>query len=502
MTSDPDRAEIKANLGNWRWRLNNVYHVINEKAQKVKFKFRFVQDQLFSNLHKRNIVLKARKFGITTFMNIFMTDLTVFRKNVACGMIGHNKDFSAQMYRDKVLFAYDNLSDDIRAMRPAIKRDGGMLVLQHSEGKKDTSSFKIAASMTGHTPNYLHVSELAIIAQMRPDKAQEIKRGALPSVPKDGFICIECTARGREGLFADMWQESWQKKLSGAPFSKLDYFPHFFPWYLHPDYTLNPEAVVIPKDVARYLTKSEKECGVKFTPGQKAWYAATLKTLGDDMMAEFPATPEEAFLVSIEGAYYKRQMDDMYREGRITSVPWNSKYPVYTSWDIGHHDATAIWFYQIIDGWVHFIDYEEMYEEGLPFFADMIKSKPYKYAVHTGPHDLMNVIWGTSKTAVEEALALGIQFQIAPKMSIIQGINVVRQMLKIARIDEANCARGLSCMQSYTKEWNKIAGCWKVSPAHTWASHGADSLRYAGLTLDMEQLPRFNSYSVMDMATQ
>ena len=47
------------------------------------------------------------------------------------------------------------------------------------------------------------------------------------------------------------------------------------------------------------------------------------------------------------------------QDGRIRSVPWEPSEPVYTAWDLGLDDATAIWFAQVIGSEIRLIDYYE-----------------------------------------------------------------------------------------------------------------------------------------------
>ena len=50
----------------------------------------------------------------------------------------------------------------------------------------------------------------------------------------------------------------------------------------------------------------------------------------------------------IEGAVYAEELRQVLRDGRRGKVPYNPAKPVYTFWDLGHSDKTAIWFIQRI----------------------------------------------------------------------------------------------------------------------------------------------------------
>jgi phage terminase large subunit len=68
---------------------------------------------------------------------------------------------------------------------------------------------------------------------------------------------------------------------------------------------------------------------------------------------------ECSFDAAIVGAYYGKLLADAERENRICGVGYESAAPVWTAWDLGIRDATAIWFAQTVGREVHLIDYYE-----------------------------------------------------------------------------------------------------------------------------------------------
>ena len=74
---------------------------------------------------------------------------------------------------------------------------------------------------------------------------------------------------------------------------------------LRQQYRADPATVLITKELADYFADLEHNHGIKLDAGQRAWYAVTQKKIGpDSMLKEYPSYPEEAFKVSIEGAYF------------------------------------------------------------------------------------------------------------------------------------------------------------------------------------------------------
>jgi phage terminase large subunit len=64
-----------------------------------------------------------------------------------------------------------------------------------------------------------------------------------------------------------------------------------------------------------------------------------------------------------------REMRLAESQGRICEVPYDDKIPVYTAWDIGFSDDTAIWFYQVVRGEIHVIDYYAANGYGVEHYA-------------------------------------------------------------------------------------------------------------------------------------
>ena len=83
-------------LNDWHWRINNLYYITDKNNKKVLFQLNPAQKIFFRDMHYRNIILKARQLGFTTFMMIFMLDAALFNDNTKCGVIAHSKDDAAR----------------------------------------------------------------------------------------------------------------------------------------------------------------------------------------------------------------------------------------------------------------------------------------------------------------------------------------------------------------------------------------------------------------------
>ncbi len=184
------------------------------------------------------------------------------------------------------------------------------------------------------------------------------------------------------------------------------------------------------------------------------------------------------------GAWYAKELLAAKAEGRITRVPYEPGLPVDTDWDLGISDAMSIWFSQSLrSGEVRLIDYYENSGEGFPHYIKVLREKPYIYGKHHGPHDIARREYGTGKSRLETADALGLRFEEAPEMtkSVVDDIAACRAFLTRCWFDETKCAAGLEALRHYRKTYNQRMQEFTGTPVHDWASHGADAFRTLGV---------------------
>jgi phage terminase large subunit len=185
------------------------------------------------------------------------------------------------------------------------------------------------------------------------------------------------------------------------------------------------------------------------------------------------------------GAYYGKLMLRAEAEKRIAPVPHDPSALVWTSWDLGIRDATAIWFAQVVGREIRILDYYEASGVELGHYVREIYSRPYVYAGHIVPHDAQARELGTGKSRLEVLASLGLKnITLAPLHRIEDGINAVRMVLPRCWFDQAKCARGLDALRLYRAEYDDMLKALRPHPVHDWTSHAADSFRYLAMTLD------------------
>jgi hypothetical protein len=470
------RSEIKqATFDSPEWRIDNLYWIQDEHGKEVPFRRNEAQCRWWNERHYLNVILKARQLGFSTEIALEILDECLFISNFRAGIIDYSLE-DAKKKLDKIKFAYARLPPSVRRKHPLVRENTE--TLEFANG----SRIEVGTSHRGGTLQHLHVSEYGKTSATRPDKAKEIKTGAFGTVHVGHRVDVESTAEGIGGEFHDMVNRADALQKEGRALSELDFKLHFFAWWQHRGYRIDPNKVRVPIEVEEYFETLKADHGITCDRDQVAWYAAKRYQIGpDNMFREYPSFPEEAFKSSIEGAYFKRQMSRIRQSGRICHLPHDEGRLVNTFWDIGN-DTTAIWFHQT-DGLRHrLIDYYENQDESITHYVHELQERRERYGwtfgKHYGPHDLDVTEWGGSgKSRRKIAKEAGLDFTVIPRIDDKNdAIDVARQFLGMCWFDEKRCELGIQRLDNYRKKWNEQLGTFSREPLHDINSHGADSL--------------------------
>ena len=179
-----------------------------------------------------------------------------------------------------------------------------------------------------------------------------------------------------------------------------------------------------------------------------------------------------------EGSYYAKLISEAEQDERIGRIPYDPILQVYTAWDLGIGDSTAIWFAQVTGMECRLIDYYEASGVGLDHYAGVLRSKPYAYAEHLLPHDVMVSDLSTGRTRLQTLASLGIHARALNRDSVDDGINAVRNLLPKCWFDAKKCEDGLDKLRLYRREYDEKLRTFKERPLHDFTSHAADAFRY------------------------
>jgi hypothetical protein len=463
-----------------KWRLNNLYEIVDAKGQKIPFNMTDEQEELFDTMWYWNIVLKARQMGFSTLIDLMLLDQCLFVPNTRAGIIAQTEPDVLKLFKNKIRNPYMALPEELR-------RTIGLESMNQTEIKfKNGSSLQVGMSMRSDTLQLLHISEFGKICAKAPERAREIVTGALNTIATGCPLFIESTAEGQEGYFHEYCMTALAAQRGGKRLSQRSFKMHFFAWWQKNGNRLDPETVELTENDNLYFDKLAAERGIYLEADQKAWYANEARTQKGDMRREHPSYPEEAFQASIEGAYYEKQMLWLRQNKRITTVPWDPALPVNTFWDFGisTNNETTIWFHQRNGLRDQFIRYYEEGGAGLGHFVTYLQSLGYTFGTHYLPHDAearMQAEKAESRLDILTRLLPGHRFDVVPRVSDVNnGIELTREKFPTVWMDEENCSKGIAALDAYVATWSPRIGAFTNVPFHNWASNGADSFRQYG----------------------
>lgn len=200
-----------------------------------------------------------------------------------------------------------------------------------------------------------------------------------------------------------------------------------------------------------------------------------------------------AFDAAIPGAIWGDCVDRAKKEGRIHPFAVDRALPVFTAWDIGRVDDTAIWFYQLLGREILIVDYHASSLKDIAFYVDLLAQKQdeygIRYATHWIPHDARprTLPSGAGSTlqqfneAVRRNPKLG-QFAIVKRLDRQEGIQAARATFPYCHFHDTRCDLGLKSLRHYHRVWDADKKRFEDAPYHDWSSHAADAFRYLSLS--------------------
>jgi len=262
---------------------DNFQILEKEKQVPVPFLFNKVQGKYYDILSQtypelegvREIVLKARQEGISSFvLALFATDFLLRPYSISI-CISHRKDSTDILFKKvksyldsyfQVLAKKNNLQPE-NVAKQFLKSDNRNML----ENATNQAMFYIGTAGAkvggrGGTARNILFSECAFYQDTELVTAQEIVVGTAQQVPQGrGMIFIESTANGEGNFYQKTWEKANQFDTDGHRLSA--YRPQFFGW-------------------SEFYTQEWVEEKKKDFPNEMMW------------KQEYPNDPDEAFITS------------------------------------------------------------------------------------------------------------------------------------------------------------------------------------------------------------
>ncbi|HEX4007855.1 MAG TPA: terminase [Acidobacteriaceae bacterium] len=222
-----------------------VLTIRNKLGQQVALIPNKAQAQFASRAQnaKRNIVLKARQMGVSTWIagQYFLKMIT--HPGTVAVQVAHTQDAAEQIFRIVHRFLA-NLPEELRggALKNARANRRRILIPElDSEYLVETAGDRNAGR--GMTITHLHCTELA----RWPGDAAETLCGLIATLSPAGTLAMESTPMGASGCFWREWQDA----------ERTGTVQHFFPWWLEDAYTGEPAAEESLTEAERMLMDTQ-----------------------------------------------------------------------------------------------------------------------------------------------------------------------------------------------------------------------------------------------------
>jgi hypothetical protein len=191
---------------------------------------------------------------------------------------------------------------------------------------------------------------------------------------------------------------------------------------------------------------------------------------------------------ALAGSVWGDLVDQCGRAGGL-EVFAHSPSDIFTSWDLGFTDSTAIWFWQIKDGGVDIIDHYENHGKPLSHYFDVIEMKPYRYVKHWLPHDARQTTLSSGVSILNQFLSKWPgMVAVGPNLSLLDGIQAGRWLLQQGMRFHPRCGSGVEALRQYHYEFDEEKKTFGTRPAHDWSSHSADAFRYLASVVKVSKL--------------
>jgi hypothetical protein len=264
---------------------------------RVRIRANPVQAAFEERRGQRNIVLKARQMGLTTWVAARFFLRTVTQPGTLTLQVAHTQEAAEEIFRIVHRFV-DRLPT---ALRNGPLKTSRTNVRQIAFPELDSEYRVVTAgdrnAGRGLTAQNLHCSELA----RWPGDPAETLAGLRAALAPTGELILESTPDGVGGCFHQEWQK--------APETGM--VRHFFPWWLEPTYRAEPGNNL-------RLTKEERDLIAQHSLDlrQIAFRRQLRANFRGLARQEYAEDPESCFLASGDSVFELASID-----ARLRSVP-------------------------------------------------------------------------------------------------------------------------------------------------------------------------------------
>lgn len=199
-----------------------LLRIRDKRGLLVPFVLNRAQREYANRCTKKNIVLKARQLGITTYVASRFFLSTITRPGTVTVQVAHDQSSAEEIFRIVHRFL-ENLPEALRnGLLQTSRANVRQIVFPKLDSEYRVESAADANAGRGLTIHNLHCSEVA----RWPRDAAATLASLRAAVPPDGEVVLESTPNGAGGCFFEEWKTAREK----------GYARHFLPWWWEESY--------------------------------------------------------------------------------------------------------------------------------------------------------------------------------------------------------------------------------------------------------------------------
>lgn len=230
----------------------------------------------------------------------------------------------------------------------------------------------------------------------------------------------------------------------------------------------------------------------------------------EEMMAEELAEgmPQElvdqeylcSFEAALVGSYWGVALAALSKRGGLQSFEADGD-NIFTNWDLGRSDDTAIWWWRHGAAGVEVLDHYASHGQDTEHYFNVLEERAsrhgWRYRRHFLPHDArartlaarVSVLdaflskYGSSLVAIAPELSLDDGIKAARRLLLAEGTRIHPRCSNLA--DPARDCDGIEALRAYHRAWNEERKAFSETPVHDWSSHTADGFRYLAVSVEV-----------------
>ena len=309
------------------WMVRRFLKVRDKNGRLVRLVPNRVQFEFARRAGRRNIVLKARQLGITTYVAARFFINTITRPGCLTVQVAHDQSSAEEIFRIVHRFL-ENLPERLRRGALGTSRANvRQLVFPRLDSEYRVETAADPHAGRGLTIHNLHCSEVA----RWPGDAAATLASLRAALAPGGEVVLESTPNGAAGCFYEEWQRA----------DETGYTRHFFPWWWEPAYARPGVEIGV-------LTDSERQLVERFglSAAQIAFRRDIRANFRKFAAEEFAEDPVSCFLASrecvfeteviarrlAELAYPAEMQTSSQGEAKLASIGWSDNGRLAVFW--------------------------------------------------------------------------------------------------------------------------------------------------------------------------